>query len=178
MNSLPTGWMRSLLTAAATAISPMISRFLCGCHRLVSRCSSGPGSGPGQIGVVARSARARDKTAKKRTAVDRAKRPCNTEGEPWPSRVRRGRRRRPRDASHQIFIGQLGNAIGICSWSADRGGRVAPAAADPSHATGRVKRRDNQLHRARVLEVRIQSPPGKSPQTIGSAGDFTGSFSG
>jgi len=28
---------------------------------------------------------------------------------------------------------------------------------DPSQATGRVKKRDNQLHRARVLEVRIQS---------------------
>ena len=38
------------------------------------------------------------------------------------------------------------------------GGRVAPSANDPSQATGRVKRRDNQLHRARVLEVRIQSP--------------------
>jgi len=35
----------------------------------------------------------------------------------------------------------------------DRGGRVAPPAADPSQATGRVKRRDNQLHRARVLDV-------------------------
>jgi len=32
-------------------------------------------------------------------------------------------------------------------------GRVARPAADPSQATGRVKRRDNQLHRARVLEV-------------------------
>ena len=29
--------------------------------------------------------------------------------------------------------------------SADRGGRVAPAAADPSQATGRVKRRENQF---------------------------------
>ena len=46
--------------------------------------------------------------------------------------------------------------------SADRGGRVAPAAADPSQVTGRVKGRDNQLHRARVLEVRIQSPPAES----------------
>lgn len=26
--------------------------------------------------------------------------------------------------------------------------------------------------------VRIRLPPGESPQTIGSAGDFTGSFSG
>ena len=43
--------------------------------------------------------------------------------------------------------------------AADRGGRVAPPPADPSQATGRVKRRDNQLHRARVLEVRIQPPP-------------------
>jgi len=33
----------------------------------------------------------------------------------------------------------------------DRGGRVAPPAADPSQPTGRVKRRDNQIHRARVL---------------------------
>ena len=53
-------------------------------------------------------------------------------------------------------------AIVIRSRSADRGGRVAPPAADPSQATGRVKRRDNQLHRARVLEVRIQSPPAES----------------
>ena len=59
-------------------------------------------------------------------------------------------------------------AIAIRSRSADRGGRVAPPAADPSQATGRVKRRDNQLHRARVLEVRIQSPPAESPRTIGS----------
>jgi len=29
---------------------------------------------------------------------------------------------------------------------------VVPPAADPSQAPGRVKRRDNQLHRARVLE--------------------------
>jgi hypothetical protein len=55
-----------------------------------------------------------------------------------------------------------------CSRSADRGGRVAPPAADPSQATGRVKRRDNQLHRARVLEVRIQSPPAESLRTFGS----------
>jgi hypothetical protein len=54
-------------------------------------------------------------------------------------------------------------AIAIRSWSADRGGRVAPPAADPSQATGRVKRRNNQLHRARVLEVRIQFPPAGSP---------------
>ena len=40
--------------------------------------------------------------------------------------------------------------------AADRGGRVAPPPTDPSEAIGRVKRRDNQLHRARVLEVRIQ----------------------
>jgi len=39
---------------------------------------------------------------------------------------------------------------------------------DPSQATGRVKKRDNQLHRARVLEVRIQSPPAESQQTFGS----------
>ena len=35
-------------------------------------------------------------------------------------------------------------------------------AADPSQATGRVKRRDSQIHRAPVLEVRIQSPPAAS----------------
>jgi len=45
---------------------------------------------------------------------------------------------------------------------------VAWPAADPSQATGRVKRHDNQLHRARVLQVRIQSPPAVSLQTIGS----------
>ena len=39
----------------------------------------------------------------------------------------------------------------------------APAAADPSQVIGRVKGRDNQLHCARVLEVRIQSPPAGSP---------------
>jgi predicted nucleic acid-binding protein len=39
---------------------------------------------------------------------------------------------------------------------------VAWPAADPSQATGRVKRHDNQLHRARVLQVRIQSPPADS----------------
>ena len=60
-------------------------------------------------------------------------------------------------------------AIAIRSRSADRGGRVAPPAADPSQATGRVKGRINQLHRARVLEVRIQSPPAESPRTIGSS---------
>ena len=59
-------------------------------------------------------------------------------------------------------------AIAIRSRSADRGGRVAPPAADPSQATGRVKGRINQLHRARVLEVRIQSPPAVSQRTIGS----------
>jgi hypothetical protein len=42
----------------------------------------------------------------------------------------------------------------------DRGGRVAPAAADPSQVIRRVKGRDNQLHCYRVLEVRIQSPRG------------------
>ena len=36
-------------------------------------------------------------------------------------------------------------------------------------ATGRVKRHDNQLHRARVLEVRIHSPPAVS-QTNSKAG--------
>jgi len=43
-----------------------------------------------------------------------------------------------------------------------------PPAADPSQATGRVKRRDNQLHRARVLEVRTHSPPAMTLRTIGS----------
>ena len=62
-----------------------------------------------------------------------------------------------------------GRRSGICSRSADRGGRVAPSAADPSQTTGRVKRHDNQLHRARVLEVRIQSPPPESPQTFSSS---------
>ena len=52
--------------------------------------------------------------------------------------------------------------------AADRGGRVAPPPADPSQATGRVKRRDNQLHRARVLEVRVQPPPAESQQNFGS----------
>jgi hypothetical protein len=42
--------------------------------------------------------------------------------------------------------------IGICSRSADRRGRVAPPAANPSQTTGRVKRHGNQLHRARVLK--------------------------
>ena len=60
-------------------------------------------------------------------------------------------------------------AIAIRSRSADRGGRVAPPAADPSQATGRVKGRINQLHRARVLEVRIRFPPAVSLQTIGSS---------
>ena len=59
----------------------------------------------------------------------------------------------------RVMAAQCPTEIGICSRSADRGGRVAPPAADPSQATGRVKRHDNQLHRARVLEVRIQSPP-------------------
>src|SRR6516162_160441 len=55
------------------------------------------------------------------------------------------------------------SSIDIYSRIADRGGQVAPPAANPSQATGRVKRHDNQLHRARVLEVRIQSPPAESP---------------
>ena len=36
----------------------------------------------------------------------------------------------------------------------------------PVPATGRVKRHDNQLHRARVLEVRIQSPPAESRTNV------------
>jgi hypothetical protein len=69
-------------------------------------------------------------------------------------------------------------AIAIRSRSADRGGRVAPPAADPSQATGRVKGRINQLHRARVLEVRIQSPPAESQQTFGSSSKFFTNRSG
>ena len=64
--------------------------------------------------------------------------------------VQRGRRRRPGDASHQILIGNSETAIGVCSRSADRGGRVARPAPDPSQVTGRYKGRDNQLHRART----------------------------
>src|SRR6516162_9556446 len=55
------------------------------------------------------------------------------------------------------------SSIDIYSRIADRGGQVAPPAANPSQATGRVKRHDNQLHRARVLEVRIHLPPAESP---------------
>ena len=51
----------------------------------------------------------------------------------------------------------------------DEARKVAWPAADQSQATGRVKRHDNQLHRARVLEVRIQSPPAGSLRTIGSS---------
>src|SRR5262249_56996919 len=50
----------------------------------------------------------------------------------------------------------------------DEARKVAWPAADPSQATGCVKRHDNQLHRARVLEVRIQSPPADSPSLTGS----------
>ena len=57
--------------------------------------------------------------------------------------------------------------------AADRGGRVAPPPTDPSEATGRVKRRDNQLHRARLLEVRTQSPP---PERCYGAGGEDGNF--
>jgi hypothetical protein len=35
--------------------------------------------------------------------------------------------------------------------------------ANPSQATGARKRGDKQLHRFRVLEVRIHSPPAESP---------------
>ena len=45
---------------------------------------------------------------------------------------------------------------------ATRSAIVVPPAADPTQATGSVKRRDNQMHRARVLEVRIHLPPAKS----------------
>jgi len=41
--------------------------------------------------------------------------------------------------------------------SADRGGRVAPAAAGRSQVTGGVKGRDNQLHRARVSNAQNDS---------------------
>jgi len=73
------------------------------------------------------------------------------------------------DAHVTLRIKYTETTIGISSRSGDRSGRVARPAADPSQATGRVKRLDNQRHRARVLEVRIQSPPAESPQTIGSA---------
>src|SRR6516165_4981778 len=76
----------------------------------------------------------------------------------------------------RVMAAQSPTEIGICSRSADRGGRVAPSAADPSQATGRVKRHDNQLHRARVLEVRIQSPPAESPSNL--AGNATDARSG
>jgi hypothetical protein len=72
------------------------------------------------------------------------------------------------DAHVTLRIKYSETKIGICSRSGDRSGRVARPAADPSQATGRVKRRDNQRHRARVLEVRIQSPPAESLQTFGS----------
>ena len=55
---------------------------------------------------------------------------------------------------------------------ADRGGRVAPPAADPSQATGRLKMRDNQLYRARALEVRIHLPPPESPTNYRLLPDF------
>ena len=80
MNSLPTGWMRSLLTVAATAISPMIWRSTPD-PKSIAKPTDGIRKGrAGADWVMARSARARDKTAKKRTAVDRAKRPCNHRG--------------------------------------------------------------------------------------------------
>jgi hypothetical protein len=73
----------------------------------------------------------------------------------------------------RITLGR--SAIGerriVSSASPYRSGRVAPPAADPSQATGRVKGRDNQLHRARVLEVRIHLPPAASQQTFGSSQD-------
>ena len=43
-----------------------------------------------------------------------------------------------------------------------------PQHADPSQAIGARKSGDNQLHRFRVLEVRIQSPPAESLRTFGS----------
>src|SRR5271166_5268543 len=66
--------------------------------------------------------------------------------------------------SHRRHKGSFLDDIAV-----DEARKVAWPAADPSQATGRVKRHDNQLHRARVLEVRIQSPPAESPQTIGSS---------
>src|SRR6516164_8821100 len=42
-----------------------------------------------------------------------------------------------------------------------------PQHADPSQAIGARKSGDNQLHRFRVLEVRIQSPPADSPSLAG-----------
>ena len=75
------------------------------------------------------------------------------------------RRRRPRDASHQILIGQLVNRDWYLLSECLQGGRIPPSV-DSSQATGRVKRRDNQLHRARVLEVRIPLAPAVSQQTF------------
>src|SRR6516225_5522378 len=68
------------------------------------------------------------------------------------------RRRRAHDASHQILIGQLRNRDWyLLSERRSRWpGRSAGCRPVPNN---RVKRHDNQLHRARVLEVRIQSPP-------------------
>ena len=76
------------------------------------------------------------------------------------------RRRRPRDASHQILIGQLVNRDWYLLSECLQGGRIPPSV-DSSQATGRVKRRDNQLHRARVLEVRIPLAPADSPSLAG-----------
>ena len=50
----------------------------------------------------------------------------------------------------------------------DRGGRVAPPAGGPVPSNRARQKRDNQLHCARVLEVRIHLPPPVSPQTFGS----------
>ena len=91
----------------------------------------------------------------------------------------RGASRRPEGPDLRYCTARLVKRIGL-DGTADRKGsflndiavdearKVAWPAADPSQATGRVKRHDNQLHRARVLEVRIQSPPAGSLRTIGS----------
>jgi hypothetical protein len=47
----------------------------------------------------------------------------------------------------------------------------------PRHAVT-VEEPGTEAYLCAELKVRIHSPPGESPQTIGSAGDFTGSFSG
>jgi hypothetical protein len=107
-------------------------------HRVKKLCSSGLAVGPGQIGLwraaPALGIRRRQPFAsKKQTAVDPTRRPVNQPGT---------------STSRRRYAPEPGRAPTIVA--ADRGGRVAPTAAYPSQATGCVKRRDNQLHRARV----------------------------
>jgi hypothetical protein len=55
--------------------------------------------------------------------------------------------------------------------SQDKGAELRyPALTAPARPRNRAREKgDNQLHRARVLEVRIQSPPAESQQTFGSS---------